>query len=232
MKKQGFLVQEMCGLQEVSECINDWRSQGCRFVFKMYGKADENHSIIYSLYTYGDLPGDMAEFWSDMDEEMWNDEPEYKVLKEWWENEYDPKNLRVYVVLKEQAEMLVEALDKAGVKHGETKNEGGFSPQRYNYYVEVPDEGGAHYLEELIHMNCNLELIEKFIIVEDQIGKLMKQHNPDDIITILTGPHKGEKITYREWRERVAPIMRNVCRCMGAMFDGKSPRDVQWEEVS
>ena len=76
------------------------------------------------------------------------------------------KVLRVYVVLKERAQMLVEALDKAKVVHGEIKNEGGFSPRRYNYYVEVPDEGGTHYLEELIHMNCKPELIEKFIIKE------------------------------------------------------------------
>ena len=167
MKKQGFLVQEMCGLNEVLECINDWRSQGCRFVFRMSGKADADHCLFYNLTTYGDLPEDMAELWSDMDEEMWQDEQEYKDMKKWWENEYAPKKtLRVYVVLKERAKMLVEALDKAEVKHGEIKNEGGFSPKRYNFYVEVPDEGGAHYLEELIHMNCNPELIEKFIIKE------------------------------------------------------------------
>lgn len=76
----------------------------------------------------------------------------------------EKKVLCVYVVLKERAEMLVEALDKAQVKHGDINNEGGFSPKRYNYYVEVPDEGGAHYLEELIHMNCDERLIEKFII--------------------------------------------------------------------
>lgn len=167
MKKQGFLVQEMCGLQEVLECINSWRSQGCRFVFKMNGKADNDHCLFYNLTTYGDLPEDMAEFWSEMDEEMWKDEQDYKDMKKWWENEYVPKKtLRVYVVLKERAEMLVKALDKAEVKHGEIKNEGGFSPKRYNFYVEVPDEGGAHYLEELINMNCEPELIEKFTIKE------------------------------------------------------------------
>lgn len=62
--------------------------------------------------------------------------------------------------------------------------------------------------------------------------RLPKPHKPDDIITILVGPHKGEKVTYREWRERVAPIMRNIRRCMGAMFEGKGPEAVQWEEVS
>lgn len=62
--------------------------------------------------------------------------------------------------------------------------------------------------------------------------RLQKRHKPDDVITIMFGPHRGEKMTYREWRERVALIMRNVRRCMDAMFDGKSPKDVQWEEVS
>ena len=52
------------------------------------------------------------------------------------------------------------------MKHGEIKSEYGQSPKCYEYVVEVPDEGGAHYLEELINMNCNPELIEKFTIKE------------------------------------------------------------------
>lgn len=73
---------------------------------------------------------------------------------------------------------------------------------------------------------------QEFIKTKDMAEYILpKRHKPDDIITILVGPHKGEKITYREWRQRVAPIMRNIRRCMGAMFEGKSPSEVQFEEV-
>lgn len=109
--KQGFLTQEMASLNEVTECINDWQSEGCRFVFTMEGKTDASGIHVYHFNTYGDLPKDM-EMWSEIDEENWSDEPEYQRMKAWWEKEYGKKTLRVCVGPMKRAEMLVEALEK------------------------------------------------------------------------------------------------------------------------
>ena len=86
--KQGFLCQEMAGIAEVIECINDWRSQGCRFVYNMDGQIDSESTLVHHFTTFGDLPKDMEKF-SDADEELWKDEKEFMQLKKRWKSIYE-----------------------------------------------------------------------------------------------------------------------------------------------
>ncbi len=169
MKKQGYIGMEMTSLEEVMDIINDYRSQGLRFVYNIDGHMSADGNLVHSFTTYGDLTEEMEELCED-DEELWGDNEEYQRLKGWWQVQFkdvpEKKVLRVYVNVGLQAKQLCEALDKAEVFHGDVKSAGGFSPRSLNYYVNVPDEGGAHYLEELINMNCVPELIEKFTIKE------------------------------------------------------------------
>lgn len=78
----------MAGIAEVIECINDWRSQGCRFVYNMDGQIDSESTLVHHFTTFGDLPKDMEKF-SDADEELWKDEKEFMQLKKRWKSIYE-----------------------------------------------------------------------------------------------------------------------------------------------
>lgn len=50
-------------------------------------------------------------------------------------------------------------------------------------------------------------------------------------IKILVGPEAGKEITREEWNRRKAILHRNICRCMGAMFDNKPASNIALENL-
>lgn len=165
MKKYIF-GQDTATIEEVNAIIRDWQSQDCKFIFKMTGRADRKGSTVWNLVTYGTLPEDMEKF-AEAELEAWEGSEELQWMKARWEKEFagQPDKREVCRVYSDKGDVLMAvmvALDKLQILHGEIRRD---YPEK-KWYINVPNDGGAHYLEELVNMNCAEFAIEKYHIKE------------------------------------------------------------------
>jgi len=165
MKKYIF-GQDTATIEEVNAIIKDWQSQDCKFVYQMTGRADRKGSTVWSLVTYGTLPEEMEKF-AEAEQEAWEGTKELQWMKARWDIEFSsqPDRREVCRICSCKSDVLMAVmarLDELQILHGEVLRD----HQSKEWYVNVPNDGGAHYLEELINMGCAEFAIEKFHIKE------------------------------------------------------------------